>query len=195
VIAQDVLQLDVTGVPQAWISLQRAAMHYATGEVAWHAGEGPVATLRGGWNAAQQRQSQISVHPIIATSGQARGVNLFDVVPRLSRRRLVRRDRHTCVYCGQLFPERSDRLEQQLTIDHIVPRSAGGAHCWTNCAASCPSCNRIKGARTPEQAGMPLLFLPYQPSRYEGFLLAARHIRADVHQWLASRLPAGSRLH
>lgn len=55
-------------------------------------------------------------------------------------------------------------------------------------------CNGIKGNRTPEQAGMPLLYLPYVPSRFEDFLLQNRRIRADVHEWLASRLPKGSRL-
>ena len=41
---------------------------------------------------------------------------------------------------------------------------------------------------------MPLVYLPYVPSRFEDFLLEGRHIRADVHEWLASRLPKGSRL-
>jgi hypothetical protein len=41
---------------------------------------------------------------------------------------------------------------------------------------------------------MPLLYLPYVPSGFEGFLLEGRHIRADVHEWLAARLPKGSRL-
>jgi hypothetical protein len=42
---------------------------------------------------------------------------------------------------------------------------------------------------------MPLLYLPYVPSRYESFLLEGRRIRADVHEWLAARLPKHSRLH
>ena len=41
---------------------------------------------------------------------------------------------------------------------------------------------------------MPLVYLPYVPSRFEDFLLEGRHIRADVHEWLAARLPRGSRL-
>ena len=57
----------------------------------------------------------------------------------------------------------------------------------------CAACNGRKAARTPEEARMPLLYLPYVPSRYEDFLLAGRHIRADVHDWLAARLPKGSR--
>lgn len=46
----------------------------------------------------------------------------------------------------------------------------------------------------PEEAGMPLVYLPYVPSRFESFLLEGRPIRADVHEWLAARLPQGSRL-
>lgn len=58
----------------------------------------------------------------------------------------------------------------------------------------CGPCNLRKGSRTPEEAGMPLVYLPYVPSRFESFLLDGRRIRADVHEWLAARLPKGSRL-
>ena len=58
----------------------------------------------------------------------------------------------------------------------------------------CADCNLVKSNRTPEQAGMPLLYLPYVPSRFEAFLLDGRRIRADVHEWLAARLPKHSRL-
>ena len=63
-----------------------------------------------------------------------------------------------------------------------------------NCVACCGACNLRKAARLPDEAGMPLLYLPYKPSRFESFLLEGRRIRADVHEWLASRLPKGSRL-
>jgi hypothetical protein len=64
-----VLQLDIQGTPQAWISLEHAALHVATGSVAWVDGDGPLATLRGGFNVARGRQSVIDVHPIIALHG------------------------------------------------------------------------------------------------------------------------------
>jgi hypothetical protein len=56
---QHVLQLDIQGTPQAWISLEHAALHLATGSVAWVDGDGPLATLRGGFNvpAACSRES------------------------------------------------------------------------------------------------------------------------------------------
>jgi hypothetical protein len=183
-----VLQLDIQGTPQAWIPLEQAALHYATDSVAWTGGEGPLAMLRGGWNAATGRQSQIEVHPIIAVRGHAR-INLFDVVPCLTKRKLLRRDRNTCAYCGSVLKD------EALECEHVQPESRGGAWSWMNIVAACSGCNGRKGARTPEEAGMPLLYLPYVPNRYEAFLLEGRNIRADVHDWLSSRLPKHSRLH
>ena len=182
-----VLQLDIQGTPQAWISIEQAASHYATGSVAWEEGEGPLRTLRGGWNAVIGRQSVMDIHPIIALSGASR-VNLFDVTPSISKTKLLRRDRMTCAYCGQHFHERD------LQCEHILPESRGGAWSWMNLVTACAWCNGRKADRTPEEARMPLMYLPYVPSRFEDFLLAGRNIRADVHDWLAARLPKASRL-
>ena len=184
---QYVLQLDIQGTPQAWISIEQAASHYATGSVAWEEGEGPLHTLRGGWNAVIGRQSVMDIHPIIALSGASR-VNLFDVTPSISKTKLLRRDRMTCAYCGQSFHERD------LQCEHILPESRGGAWSWMNLVTACAWCNGRKADRTPEEARMPLMYLPYVPSRFEDFLLAGRDSRADVHDWLAARLPKASRL-
>jgi len=184
---QHVLQLDIQGTPQRWITLEQAALHYATDTVAWVDGAEPLRTLRGGINAATGRQSMIDVHPIIALRGAPR-INLFDVTPSFAKHKLFRRDRFTCAYCAQQFHERD------LQCEHIVPESRGGAWAWMNLVTACAACNGRKAARTPDEAGMPLVYLPYVPSRFEDFLLEGRHIRADVHEWLASRLPKGSRL-
>ncbi len=182
-----VLQLDIQGTPQAWISVEHAASHVATGSVAWVDGDGPLRTLRGGFNVAAGRQSLVDVHPIIALNGASR-VNLFDVMPSCTKGKLFRRDRFTCAYCGQRFAEHA------LQCEHIVPESRGGPWSWMNLVTACGACNGAKANRTPEEARMPLLYLPYVPSRFEDFLLEGRNIRADVHEWLASRLPKGSRL-
>ncbi len=182
-----VLQLDIQGTPQAWITVEHAALHVAAGAVAWFDGAGPLATLRGGFNLARKRRSIIEVHPIIALTGAAR-VNLFDNPPAFSRSKLLRRDRFTCAYCGQGF------AECDLQCEHIVPLSRGGRWAWMNLVTACGACNGRKADRTPDQARMPLLYLPYVPSRFEDFLLEGRAIRADVHEWLAERLPKGSRL-
>lgn len=183
-----VLQLDIQGTPQAWIGLEEAALHYATDRVAWEEGASPMATLRGGHNARSGRQSVIVVQPIIAVRGTAK-LNLFDVVPGVSKRKLLRRDRFTCAYCAGVF------AEQDLQCEHIVPESRGGGYTWMNLVAACGPCNLRKGAKTPEEACMPLVYTPYVPSRYEALLLAGRNVRADVHAWLAERLPKHSRLH
>lgn len=182
-----VLQLDIQGTPQAWISLEHAATHVASGSVAWVDGDGPLATLRGGYSAANGRQSRIDIHPIIALHGASK-VNLFDIVPAFSKSKLLRRDRFTCAYCGQRFAERD------LSCEHILPQARGGRWTWMNLVSACGACNGRKADRTPEEAGMPLVYLPYVPSRFEDFLLEGRPIRADVHEWLAARLPRGSRL-
>ncbi len=182
-----VLQLDVQGTPQAWISLQQAAVCIATDAVAWTEGHSPLTVFRGGYNSSLGRRSEIEIHPIIAMKGYSR-INLFDVTPALTRAKLARRDRYTCAYCAMQF------AEADLQCEHIFPQSRGGAWSWMNLVAACGACNLRKANRTPEEARMPLQYLPYVPSRFEDFLLDGRNIRADVHQWLASRLPKGSRL-
>ena len=184
---QHVLQLDIQGTPQRWISLEQAAVHHATGSIAWTEGDAPLAVLRGGWNAATGRQSLIEVQPIVALRG-APHINLFDVTPSCAKLKLFRRDRFTCAYCGQRFHDRD------LQCEHVVPESRGGGWTWMNLVSACGPCNGRKANRTPEEARMPLLYLPYVPSRFEDFLLEGRNIRADVHEWLAARLPKGSRL-
>src|SRR4029079_3925156 len=94
----------------------------------------------------------------------------YDRVPkrhvRFSRYNIYARDDNTCQYCGQRFP-RAD-----LNLDHVVPRSQGGLASWENVVCSCHRCNRRKGGRTPEQAGMKLLKhpgrAPWTPFIYGG---------------------------
>lgn len=85
----------------------------------------------------------------------------YDRVPRrsvaFSRRNLFKRDRFTCQYC-QKRPG-----SEELTIDHVTPRSRGGATTWENCVVACVDCNSQKANRTPEQARMPLKREPAQP--------------------------------
>jgi len=182
-----VLQLDITGVPQSWISQQDAAGHMATDSVAWVDGAEPLAVMRGGFNAITGRQSTLEIYPIVALRGAA-AVNLFEVPPVFSSAKCFRRDLFRCGFCSEQF------AESELTIDHIVPASRGGKLSFMNGISACSFCNSRKRDRTPEEASMPLVFLPYVPSRFEDFILAGRNIRGDVHEWLASRLPKGSRL-
>ena len=74
---------------------------------------------------------------------------------KINRNRLFRRDNHQCAYCGN---------KRNLTIDHIMPKSRGGHNSWTNLITCCSGCNKQKGDKTPEEAGMKLLFKAYEPS-------------------------------
>jgi 5-methylcytosine-specific restriction endonuclease McrA len=86
---------------------------------------------------------------------------LFDRVPRrhvrFSRGNIFSRDEFTCQYCGTRPPR------TELNLDHVVPRSHGGRSTWENVVASCMECNRHKGGRTPEQAGLRLQRRPARP--------------------------------
>lgn len=75
----------------------------------------------------------------------------------LSRRNIFRRDHFICQYCG------NQPKNDELTIDHIMPRSAGGITSWTNCVLSCLECNKKKADRTPKAAGMKLRKEPTKP--------------------------------
>jgi len=79
-----------------------------------------------------------------------------------SRRGVLVRDRHRCAYCGR----------RATTVDHVVPRSRGGADDWLNTVASCSEDNQRKADRTPEQAGMRLLAQPFEPTPADALLLA-----------------------
>ncbi len=76
---------------------------------------------------------------------------------RLSREGVLARDGGCCQYC-------SVRLTRTtFTLDHVLPRSRNGRDTWDNLVAACSPCNRQKGDRTPEEAGMALLSTPYRP--------------------------------
>ncbi|MCV6639494.1 HNH endonuclease [Candidatus Albibeggiatoa sp. nov. NOAA] len=75
-------------------------------------------------------------------------------VPAVSRREILRRDKHACQYCGST---------KKLTIDHVMPRSRGGTHTWDNVVTACERCNSRKGDRTPQEAGMLMRTKPKAP--------------------------------
>ena len=85
----------------------------------------------------------------------------FDRMPvqtvRFNRRNLFARDDYRCQYCGKTEPV------HKLSLDHVVPRSHGGATTWENIVCSCLRCNSRKGGRTPQQARMKLLTHPVKP--------------------------------
>lgn len=77
----------------------------------------------------------------------------FRGVP-MTRKNILTRDKNRCQYCGS---------KENLTIDHVIPRSRGGPSSWDNLVACCSKCNGKKGDKTPEEAGMPLTTKPRKP--------------------------------
>jgi 5-methylcytosine-specific restriction endonuclease McrA len=76
---------------------------------------------------------------------------------RFSRFNIFARDGNTCQYCHKKLPR------TELNLDHVIPRSRGGMSTWENIVCSCHHCNRRKGGRTPDEAGMHLFRRPRRP--------------------------------
>lgn len=88
---------------------------------------------------------------------------------KLTKQEVFNRDKYICQYCGC--------QTRDLTLDHVVPRRAGGGHTWENMVSACRSCNRRKGGRTPEEAGMRLIQQPRAP-RGTGFYVPYRYLES-----------------
>jgi 5-methylcytosine-specific restriction endonuclease McrA len=103
------------------------------------------------------RSQHLAIGPpevVVLTAYEGRGER--SVV--FSRKNIFKRDRYTCQYCGkQPGPE-------ELTIDHVMPRSRGGTSTWENCLLACVECNKRKADKTPEEAKMPPRKAPKKPS-------------------------------
>ena len=97
----------------------------------------------------------------------------YDKLPQpretFSRRMLFKRDHYTCQYCG------CQPGSEELTLDHVVPRSQGGQTTWTNVVLACVRCNARKANRTPSEASMKLRTIPAKP-KYALFKMPAVRI-------------------
>ncbi len=180
-----VLSLDSNGKILDWISWQDAVCLYVRDAVAWTLGD-PCLTIHGGTSRMTGEQSIIILHPIVASRGHTRP-GLLDPAPTLTNIALFARDRNLCMYCGGPFHR------SELTRDHVLPLSRGGRDGWENVVTACLGCNVRKGGRTPQQAGMPLLAVPYRPSWVEHLILSNRNILADQMEFLVHHLPRNRR--
>lgn len=176
------LGLDAHGRALDWLSWQDATCLYARGAVAWTLGE-PCLSVHGGINRRSGERSVLRLHPIIAARGHVRPAAI-DPTPALTNQALFARDQQLCLYCGRQYHRGT------LTRDHVQPVSKGGRDIWENVVTACFHCNSRKGNRTPQQAGMPLLAVPYRPSWVEHLILSNRNILADQMAFLKAQLPA-----
>jgi 5-methylcytosine-specific restriction endonuclease McrA len=95
-----------------------------------------------------------------------------DRSPAFTRFNLFLRDAFTCQYCGS---------GEDLTFDHITPRSKGGRTTWENIVTACSPCNLAKGGRTPDEAHMHLYKLARRPSTFELQELGRRFPPGHLH--------------
>ena len=180
------LSLDAHGRVLDWINWQDAACLYARDAVSWTLGE-PCIQIHGGTCRLTGARSLLDLHPIIAARGHAHA-RALDPTPTLTNTALFARDAQLCLYCGQQFSR------PHLTRDHVMPLSKGGRDSWENVVTACFHCNSRKSNRTPQQAGMPLLAVPYRPSWIEHLILSNRNILADQMAFLRNQLPKKSKL-
>ncbi|HZL93669.1 MAG TPA: HNH endonuclease [Vicinamibacterales bacterium] len=189
-LSQEVLRTDVAGMPLEWIDYRAAAALYHSGQVAYSCGS-PLYRIRGGYCAKSGDRSVIEVNSIIATRGDTRTLerNRDRYTPPLNNRTLFKRDANLCMYCASQF------RASELTRDHITPISRGGRDAWTNVVTACRRCNNHKGGRTPEEARLQLVAVPFTPTYAEYIYLKGRRVLADQMEYLLTHFPRGSPLH
>ncbi len=186
---QPVLRTDISGMPLEWIDYKRAVTLVTLDQVAYTCGDFEL-SIAGGRNRVTGERSIIEINSIIATQGHFRSApgDGFGYSPPLHNVPLFQRDGHLCLYCGDKFHYRD------LSRDHVTPFSQGGQDIWTNVVTACVRCNNHKAGRTPEQAGMTLLAIPFTPTRAEYIYLQGRRILADQMEFLKSHFPRTSPL-
>ena len=188
-LQQQVLRTDVAGMPLEWIGYQDAVRLITLDQVSYSLGR-TLYRIRGGVNAISGNRSVVEVNAIIASHGRHPHAHLFthSYTPPLSNKALFRRDQSLCLYCGERFPN------ALLSRDHVKPLSQGGVDTWGNVVTACKRCNNHKAGRTPEQAGMQLLAIPFTPTHAEYVYLQGRRILADQMEFLLAHFPRNSRL-
>ena len=90
----------------------------------------------------------------------------------LNRQNIFKRDGNRCQYCG---------THEDLTLDHVLPKSRSGKSSWDNLITACKSCNSKKGDCTPEEAGFTLIQKPFKPS----FIMFLRDFSGHIdEEWV-----------
>ena len=189
-LSHQVLRTDVSGMPLEWIGYQDAVRLYHLEQVAYTCGT-LLYRIHGGICAKTGRRSFIEVNSIIATLGHNRALSKFRnrYVPPLNNPALFKRDSHVCLYCGETFGYRD------LSRDHVTPVIQGGEDIWNNVVTACRRCNNHKAGRTPEQAAMELLAVPFIPTHAEYIFLQGRRVLSDQMEFLRAHFPRSSPLH
>ena len=173
-----------------WIDYREAVKLHFLGLIAYSCGS-TVFKIRGGINARTQRRSIVDLNSIVATYGNCKALQKMRIgyTPPLNNRTLFQRDGRICLYCGGEFSKR------ELSRDHVTPISQSGSDAWNNVVTACIRCNTHKAGRTPEQAKMELLAVPFTPTHAEYIYLQGRNVLADQMEFLRAHFPRTSPLH
>ena len=183
---QQILRTDVSGMPLEWVAYQDAVRLYFNDQIAYTCGSN-IMTIRGGINAITNLRSKVEVNSIIATFGNNKSLS-EQYAPPLNNTTLFRRDDHLCLYCGNKFKT------EDLSRDHVTPLFQGGRDLWVNVVSACKRCNNAKAGRTPEQANMKLLAIPFVPTHAEYIFLQGKVILFDQMEFLKQHFPRSSPL-
>lgn len=183
---QQILRTDVSGMPLDWVTYQDAVRLYFNDQIAYTCGSN-IMTIRGGINAITNLRSKVEVNSIIATFGNNKSLS-EQYAPPLNNTTLFRRDDHLCLYCGNKFKT------EDLSRDHVTPLFQGGRDLWVNVVSACKRCNNAKAGRTPEQANMKLLAIPFVPTHAEYIFLQGKVILFDQMEFLKQHFPRSSPL-
>jgi 5-methylcytosine-specific restriction endonuclease McrA len=180
-----ILRLNLAGQPIEWVDWQTAVCLYARELVTWSLGD-VVHRVHGGQSRITGQQTIFELPSIIACGG-AQLARPRSIYP-LSNSALFARDNHLCLYCTREFPQ------HELTRDHVIPLSRGGADRWENVVSACRRCNQHKGNRMLEDISMDLVALPYRPNNAEYLaLINSRRILADQMEFLRAQFSRNCR--
>lgn len=183
---QQILRTDVSGMPLEWVTYRDAVRLYFNDQIAYTCGSN-IMTVRGGINSITNLRSKVEVNSIIATYGNNK-ILTDQYAPPLNNSTLFKRDNHLCLYCGNKFGS------ETLSRDHVTPLFQGGKDIWVNVVSACKRCNNAKAGRTPEQANMQLLAIPFIPTHAEYIFLQGKVILFDQMEFLKQHFPRSSPL-
>ncbi len=157
-----VLLLNATYEPLALVSERRAVVLLLDGRA-------EAVAFRPAASVFRSAQLRVEVPAIVRLSRMVR-IPRWARTPPLTRRAVLRRDGGVCAYCADAAD----------TIDHVVPKSRGGRHEWTNVVASCKRHNLMKGDQLLSELGWTLSFTPWAP---DGHLWRLRHLQEVDPLW------------
>jgi len=103
-------------------------------------------------------RSATESHMIPSVISLNRYVKRENLALKCSKKNVFWRDRYTCQYCNNIFPQ------DLLTLDHVTPRSKGGPKTWDNIVTSCQKCNQLKGNKLPHEVNMFPTRFPRKPA-------------------------------